>query len=141
MTKEEKRLAWEAKKEAQRFAKYGPKKKSAFTNLLLKTSLNNLVDAEALTILKPRMRYIRSVAKSIESSKLAELVEDYLNLSNRITCKMKPTYSMEEAAMSQQIQNEKITPYICRSCGFVHFGHVPMVLNILQTVQIKQVAA
>ena len=136
MTKEEKRLAWEAKKEA----KYGPKKKGAFTNLLLKTSLNKLVDAEALAILKPRMRYIRSVANAIESNKLAKLVEDYLNLSNQITCKMKPSYSMEEAAMTQQIQNEEVTPYICRSCGFVHFGHNPMVLNILQTVQIKQVA-
>jgi len=130
MTKAEKRQSREAKKAAFNLAKYGPHKVSAFADFKLKMALRRRVEAEKHAILHPRLCYIRRNRHTFSPAQLFVEVEQYMVLSNQISCKMKPSYTMEEAAMAHQLEKEELTPYICRACGFVHFGHDPKVIKM-----------
>jgi hypothetical protein len=95
----------------------------AFSNAVLGKALRTRVKSERRTILKSRIQYLKIAMKSLNSNDLKREIDDYLLLSNQICCKSKPSFLMEEATYTPQFLDKHLTPYICRSCGFIHFGH------------------
>jgi hypothetical protein len=136
MSKTEKQMRCDENRERQRFLMYGPRKIGAFSDLNLKKSLHSRVLKERAEVLKPRMLYIRCNAHRLAPKSLLNEIEQYMLLSNEISCKMKPSFTMEEAAMAEQLENGELSAYICRSCGFVHFGHDPSVLQLIKNEQL-----
>lgn len=124
-------VAWEVKKEATIVVKYGPRKIGAFADFRLKRLLLERVAAEKKSILKSRYHYLLSIMEVTEPQILWNELENYLKLSNEICCKVKPSFTLEEAAVAKQASNPDLEPYICRSCGFVHFGHEPKPLKLI----------
>ena len=135
LTKEQKRQRWQDSQKAHIDVmiekKWGPRSKASFSDFRMKKMLRKYVANQQETILKPRYYYLLSIMEVAEPQILWNELEKYMRLSNEICCKVKPSFTLEEAAVAKQASDPDLKPYICRSCGFVHFGHEPKPLKLI----------
>ena len=111
--------------------KFQPSNHQAFSDSYLKQALIKGARREKRHLLRPLLEFIYRNMSIFSPDQLASEIEHYLTISNEISCKTKPSFTMEDAGNATQFKNPVLSPYICRTCGYIHFGHTPKILEML----------
>jgi hypothetical protein len=99
-------------------------KSQTFSDIAIRDDLRKKAKALKKEILTPKIKWVVNNMQTMTYQEVFNEIENIRILSNKICCPTKPSYSMEEAAITSQTRCfPHLEPYICRGCGFVHFGH------------------
>ncbi|VVC05041.1 Uncharacterised protein [uncultured archaeon] len=86
------------------------------------------------------MHMIRDFERNIQShplpkKQLDKYLQNFMLLSEQISCPAKASYSFEEAAFVYGVNGATQSGqelYLCQTCGYLHFGHHPAWISKLK---------
>ncbi len=84
-------------------------------------------------LLIPKIKEIKKeIINSIDASEFLPKILELKILSAQISCPSKIKLTIDEAGLNMHNFAIDLNPYLCRNCGYIHFGHDPKAIIDLE---------